>query len=447
MGRGKRRGLPLLVTVVAWLLVGAISPGMTVAGAALVLLLISAAVAVHVVVHEAAHALAGVAVGLGVPEVQLGGGSSLLRLRVGSTVVKVGGFHAGATRLEPRSSRLVRTRLAVTSAAGPLSNLALAAAVHWLVDPPAGLAAAFARDLVGAGVILGVLNLAPLTVSVAGGRVSSDGAAVLALLRRGRDTGDQLVAAGRLHAAHRQHLAGETLATGPEAMPTGRADPVVWGMEGTRRILTGEYDEAVALLREALAMPQADDTRALTANNLAWALLLARPAGWLEEADHASADAISLEPGMAETMGTRGCVLVHRGEFDEARPLLQGAVQAEAARKDLLVLYRHLFRAEHGLGNLYGARAALLALLDHGAGPEEIASARALLQPWEVDNALANLVGGDGLIRWPDDRGTGAHARHIEEIRSALATFVEDARDDPRGQALRLALGQAGPAS
>jgi tetratricopeptide (TPR) repeat protein len=366
---------------------------------------------------------------------------------VGSTTVKVGGFHSGLTHLEPRSTGLLRTRLAVSFAAGPLSNLALAAAAYWLVDPPQGPAGSFTGCVIGVGVVLGVVNLAPLKVSSAGGPLRTDGAALLSLLRVDRVAGEQIVAASRLGTAHRQHLAGETLAAGAEERPVDRTDPVILGIEGTRRILTKDYDEAVALLREAASMPHQDDVRALTLNNLAWVLLLARPDGWLEEADRASADAISLKPWMEAMMGTRGCVLVHRGDLADARQLLQRAVQADAARHDRIILCRHLFRAEHGLGNLYGARAALLALVDNGAEPEEIESARALLRPWEADNALANLVGADGLICWPDTPDGGVQARHVEEIRSALTTFVEDASDDPRGEAVRLALGGQGAAS
>jgi tetratricopeptide (TPR) repeat protein len=437
----------VVIMLVPWILLAAIDPVTTMTDVALILLLIAGALAVHVVAHEAAHALAALAVGMGVPEVELGGGPTLLRLRVGSTTVKVGGFHSGLTHLEPRSTGLLRTRLAVSFAAGPLSNLALAAAAYWLVDPTPGPAESFTRFFIGAGVVLGVVNLAPLKVSSAGGTVRTDGAALLLLLRVDRDAREQIVAASRLGTAHRQHLAGETLVAGPDERPVDRSDPVILGIEGTRRILTKDYDEAVALLREAASMPHQDDVRALTLNNLAWVLLLARPDGWLEEADRASADAISLKPWMEAMMGTRGCVLVHRGDLADARQLLQRAVQADAARHDRIILCRHLFRAEHGLGNLYGARAALLALVDNGAEPEEIESARALLRPWEADNALANLVGADGLIRWPDTPDGGVQARHVEEIRSALTTFVEDASDDPRGEAVRLALGGQGAAS
>jgi Flp pilus assembly protein TadD len=73
---------------------------------------------------------------------------------------------------------------------------------------------------------------------------------------------------------HRQYVAGGTVAPAPEADPVDRTDPVILGIEGTRRIFTGEYAEAVTLLREAVAMPHDDDVRALSLNNLAWALLL-----------------------------------------------------------------------------------------------------------------------------------------------------------------------------
>jgi tetratricopeptide (TPR) repeat protein len=440
-GHGGNAVIYVLIVIIAWILFGALYPGASIAGAALALLMIAGAFAVHVVVHEAAHALAGLAMGMEVPEVELGDGQALVRLRLGSTVVNVGGLHSGTTRLEPRSSRLLRTRLALACVAGPLGNFALAATAHWLVDPPSAAAEWFTRFVIGAGMVLGVLSLAPMRVSFPSETVQSDGAALLALLRAGRDAGDQIVAASRLDASRRRHLTGEGPPS-PDEPPVDSTDPVVLAIEGTRRILTGEYEKAVALLREALLAPLPDDARALPLNNLAWALLVAQPYGWLDEADRASAGAISIKPWMEAMMGTRGCILAHRGDLEEARRLLRRAVQGDAARGDQVILYRHLFRAEHGLGNLYGARAALLALVDHGAKPEEVELARAQLRPWEVDNALANLVGADGLIHWPDPREGDAQARHIKEMRRALMTFTEEACDDPRRDAVRLGLGE-----
>ena len=444
----ERRGRSLLTYLafmtLPWMLVAALDPVMTLTDAALVLLLVTGAFAVHVIAHEAAHALAGLAVGMGVPEVELGEGPTLLRLRVGSTTVKVGGFHSGATHLQARSSGLLRTRLAVTSAAGPLSNLVLAAAAYWLLDSPTGAAGSFTRFLIIAGVLVGVVNLAPMKFSKAGRTAQTDGAALLSLLRFAPDTGEQIVAASRLDTAHRQYLTGETVAAVPDEPPVNRADPVLLGIEGTRRILTREYDEAVDLLRLAASMPHQD--RALSLSNLAWALLWARPDGWLAEADRASAEAISLKPWMEPVMITRGCVLAERGELAEARSLLHRADPADAARHDRIFVRHHLFRAEHGLGNLYGARAALLALVADGAEPDDVEAARAVLRPLEVDNALTNLVGADGVIRWPDAGAGGpqarAQARHMDEMRQALTTFVDEACDDPRQEAVRRALGR-----
>lgn len=446
-GRARSSLITIAVFVLPMSLVAAISPLMTMADAATSILLFGCAIAVHVVVHEAAHALTALAVGMRAPEVELGDGRALLTLRLGSTTVKVGGFHAGLTHLEPRSSGLLRTRLAVSLAAGPLSNLALSAAVHWLFDPTGGAVHLFTQYVVVGGVVLGILNLVPMKGSAAGRAAQTDGAMLLSLLRAGHDRSEQIVAASRLDAAHRRYLAGEPVATDPEERPVQSSDPVVLGIEGTRRLLAREYDRAVALLRQAASIPHDDDTRALTLNNLAWALVKSRPAGWLEEADTASAEALALKPWHHAMRSTRGCVLVHLGDLAGARELLQEVAAEEATRDDRVVLHLHLFRAEHGLladggpGNLYGVRAALLALIDDGADAGEIESARALMRPLEVDNALASLVGRDGLISWPDTRAGGEQARHVQEMQRALTTFLDDAPDDPRHQAVRLALG------
>jgi hypothetical protein len=442
-GRGRRAMIFLAVFVPPCVLIAAVDPVMTMTDVAVIFLLVSGALALHVVMHEAAHTLVALAVGMGVPQVRLGEGPLLVRLRLGRTTVELRGFHAGATHLEPSGQRLLRVRLALVTAAGPLANLALAAAAFWLVDPPSGAAETFTSSVAAIGLFLGLLNLAPLKLPSGQGILQSDGWSLLALLRADRDTSNQILATSRLQAAHRQHLAGGAPATSDDR-PVDCADPVTLGLEGTRRILTREYDDAVALLREAASLPQKDHPRALSLNNLAWALLLAQPDGWLDEADRASADSIAIKPWMEAMMSTRGCVLVHRGELTEARDLLRRAVQPDAARHDLVVLHSHLLRAEHGLGNLYGARASLLALIDNGAEPDEVESARALLRPAEVDNALTNLVAADGRVSWPDAGPRGTQAQHLREMRHALEAFLDEAGEDPRREAVRTALGVPG---
>lgn len=264
-------------------------------------LLIAGALAIHLVVHEAAHALAALALGMGVAEMELGGASRPLQLRLGSTTIRVGGFHSGITRLDPRSSKHLRARLALTALAGPMSNVALAGAVYLLVNPPLWSRESFASLLVAGGLLIGVLNLIPFRLPFERRDAHTDGAVVLSLMRADSSIDKQLVALGGLTVAHRRHLAGETVTDDGRREPVDHSDPVVLGMEGTRRILTGDFDEAIALLREAAAMPQPDDNRALTLSNLAWVLLLAQPDGWLDEADHASAQAIALLPHLSRS--------------------------------------------------------------------------------------------------------------------------------------------------
>jgi tetratricopeptide (TPR) repeat protein len=428
-------------SVVLALVLAALDPKETVMSQALDLLLILTALVLHLVVHEAAHALTALATRMGVPEVELGSGPPLLRFRLGATTVKIGGFHSGATHLEPQSTRLLPARLALVTAAGPLSNLGLAAAAYLLLEPSLREPASFGNGLVVSGVMLGLFNLLPLRVRTPSGTVETDGRVLVSLLRAGPEVGEQLVAAGRLSAVQRRHVDGE------EVPPEGRlgavdsTDPVILGIEGTRRIFTGEHDEAVALLRRAVAGRQEEEAKANSLNNLAWALVLSRPEGWLEEADRASAEAIALRPRSEAMMSTRGCVLVDLGDLETARPLLQAALQGEVARQDQILLHSHLLRAEHGLGNLYGAREALLAMIDLDAAPDVVATHRQLLRTAEVDNALSNLVGADGLIRWPRPEEARGLARHVEEMRSALLAFVSDDLEDHRKEPVRLALG------
>src|SRR5690606_28985183 len=95
------------VVIGMMLLVAVLSPEVTVIGQVGSLVLVVAAVVLHLVVHEAAHATTALAMRMGVPEVEIGDGPALFRFRIGSTTVKVGGFHAGATLLEPESATLL----------------------------------------------------------------------------------------------------------------------------------------------------------------------------------------------------------------------------------------------------------------------------------------------------------------------------------------------------
>lgn len=85
--------LGLLIALL--LLIGWLAPNQTVVGVVLDLLVITAALMVHVVLHEAAHALSALALGMRVPEVALGDGRSGVKLRLGGTTLLVGAMHTG----------------------------------------------------------------------------------------------------------------------------------------------------------------------------------------------------------------------------------------------------------------------------------------------------------------------------------------------------------------
>lgn len=440
------RSTLVLVASMAFLtaVLAGIDPRRSWADFALLPLLFLAALALHVVLHEAAHALVALAVGMGVPQVRLGDGPLLLRLRIRGTTIELRGFHSGATFLEPDGVRWLQSRLALVTAAGPVTNLCLAALAFWVIAPRAGAPELFRTDLYVTGVFLGMLNLAPFRLRSAGGLVHSDGWSLLSLLGSRRTTNDQIVATARLQAAGRRHLEGGQIdAAGDASAALASDDPLVLGLEGTRRIFTRELDEAITLLRRASELPQEEGQLGLTLNNLAWALVLAQPPDWLDEADRASARAIGIHPWQEATMNTRGCVLVHLGEHAEARDLLRRAIDADASSSDRVVQHRHLLEAEHGLGNLFGARSSLLGLVDHGADEVTVDRARALLRPVEVDNALANLLDGTGRIAWPGPREKGAEVRHLREVRRTLSDFLDEEGEDPRREVVRIALGAA----
>ncbi|TYT26510.1 hypothetical protein FZO89_09705 [Luteimonas viscosa] len=141
----------------------------------------------HIVLHEAGHALCGLARGMrpiafGIGPLRWDRGGSGWRFRHGSRVAGISGFAA----LLPVGDRgLSRTDQALYLLGGPLANLATAAFALALL-PLAGegrVLASFLLGTAGSALLLGLANLAPFRSQ--GWR--SDGRGLLDLLRRSPD--------------------------------------------------------------------------------------------------------------------------------------------------------------------------------------------------------------------------------------------------------------------
>jgi tetratricopeptide (TPR) repeat protein len=109
-------------------------------------------------------------------------------------------------------------------------------------------------------------------------------------------------------------------------------EPTLLFLMGTYQVRLGEYRPGRDLLHSLLTRADLNPSaRALILNNIAWADLMLGDGGPLGEADAFSAEAWTALPWMPALCGTRGAVLVERGELDEGIRLLRTALEKNAS--------------------------------------------------------------------------------------------------------------------
>jgi tetratricopeptide (TPR) repeat protein len=302
-------------------------------------------------VHEAAHALVGRAVGLGIIDVSVGYGPVVWSGWIGSTSVEIRRIPlTGAVWIAAPSLRWLRARLMVASAAGPLSNAALVAASVWLLfltgsawltsrgmphwtDPSCCPVPALAFAVVNA--FLFVKNALPIPRQKDPLEESSDGWKVLEAPFRDQSSLAPLVST---YAAWKVPLlllqgerirAGLLLADAENVHPGTRA--LRWA-RGQYWLSMAAWSTAAEELRGMLDAQHPDPTPGI-ANDLAWADVMQDDPALLEEADRLSALAFDRrEPGDRLVHRTRGAVLLARGRLEEAQELLTFAFENDPKR-------------------------------------------------------------------------------------------------------------------
>jgi Flp pilus assembly protein TadD len=296
------------------------------------------ALIVSTVVHEAAHALVGRALGFGVMSVSLGRGRAVWARKVGATqiVLQVVPF-TGATRVVAASTRWLRLRLMLLYAAGPASNLLLLAACIPLLSERDTLDALVVRPapvlaLALANGMLALFNLIPHPPRVRRGvrSLGSDGWNVLAAPFRREASLVPLVIAHAVWESSRLIASGgklsEASALVEQALKRDPASPIARIAHADLLVAMGRWPEAVvwlrSLLTDAAVRTKAPDAVPLLANNLAWAAFMQDDPSLLEEAEVRSKEALAAAPDLPSAHGTRGAVLLAQGALDEAEERL-----------------------------------------------------------------------------------------------------------------------------
>jgi hypothetical protein len=299
-----------------------------------------ASMTLGVIVHEAAHALVAHGVGLGLMAVMVGGGRTIWQTSLGGTQLAIQALpFSGKTLFGARSLRWLRTRMMVTVAAGPLSNLVLLLialvwlsgheSLTWLARRPAPV---LAFAIVNGGFLaLSILPFPPYThagVQSPG----SDGWNLLTIPFRREAQLLPLIDAYTNWAALRLVTSGrsaEAMAKVEEALRQSPRSTVLRVGYADMLVHSQRWPEAVERLRPLIDDDEVRKTlplmRPILANNLAWALFMMDDPALLAEADRMSKEALAAASDNPAMHGTRGAVLVALGHIDEAEARLRVA--------------------------------------------------------------------------------------------------------------------------
>lgn len=298
---------------------------------------------ISVLLHELGHAMGAAAAGLRPFVVIAGGGRSLFLRDVAGVTVDLGMLPGnGLTmmagrRLEP----WIKWRLLVAYASGPTVSAALLAAAlfgfpeQWrsfLSSSDRWIGPASA--LILANGLLLLTSLVPLPQRNDAGSLRNDITQILALPWLKPEALERIVKSARSASMTRLFQLRRYEAAFDEGRRRLIEDPNAWEVRlhlADMLIFSRRYAEAVpeyaALLDEpalsAKGVPSL--VAAFVANNHAWANYMQGGHEALDAADRSSFKAITLAPDNPYVLGTRGAVLVAKGEIDEGRKLLERA--------------------------------------------------------------------------------------------------------------------------
>jgi hypothetical protein len=304
---------------------------------------------VSIALHEAGHALVALAVGLRVPRVEIGLGRRVGRFRWQRVAILLNAFPSiGKTYVgaDEGGRRGLRARLWLTIAAGPLVTAGiLALALAWpkrlplevVTFPIVQVAGRFAgRELLAfANLWMLALNLLPFPFIRAAGLFYNDGALLLALpFRSDRMLREVLVAAAVLEAEDKREHGDFDGAEKQLEEALGRV-PGSWSIRSSLAVVflsRRKYADARVIFEELMREePPSRSMRLVIENNLAWTYFLMRSEELKSEADRLAAGVHKKLRRAGWAMGTRGAVLLWKGELLDAKILLERAYGTNSA--------------------------------------------------------------------------------------------------------------------
>ncbi len=304
--------LPQQTFMYAWLVAVALSPLIT-------------------LLHETGHLLVARMAGFSVRSISLGSGRVLLNRRLGSMRLIVHAMPVGGlTHYDPKDSPTVARREALVCAAGPVTDLVVAAGALALATHGHPLAIGVAWYCA----LSVVLNLWPRSrMLIAGDFHANDGWRIIRSLK---GEVSPAITLRRAEALRRDGHLEESLALiAALAENTGISDAVKRNLTAVWLISIGRFEEARALCIADLVQSGGGFTpqqRAYILNNAAYSGVLARNPAHLMEDRAAAVEALQLIPDNHSLKNTLGLCLILTGDLEDGRAWCQQAMAQVGTR-------------------------------------------------------------------------------------------------------------------
>jgi hypothetical protein len=294
--------------------------------------------------HELGHALAARACGMHVFHVSVGVGRKLFQWRILGVLVDFRAIpYGGVTMALTAERKWIRTREFIYAFAGPFANLLVALLIlalgGWdrITDFRPHEKLSPWTLFFAANMLVFVTNLIPRSFPSAAGQMLSDGVHILrAFLMKPAHFDPMRTAYYVAHVAAARaccdmHAAARWTEQGLKEYPTERTLRLQHALDDVEAL---KFTSARGTLRELLQDCDQDDIefRAVLLNEIALADALIGTAELLHEADDYSQDAFKLLPWSSAIKGTRGAVLVQRGDMERGITLLQFALNQTEER-------------------------------------------------------------------------------------------------------------------
>lgn len=295
---------------------------------------------IGLLLHETAHALAAMAVGLRVWRIELGVGKRWASFSLGGIRVHLRRLPTlGFVVVEPTTGPRSATRMGLVIAAGPAMNLLLALSVGLAAADAnlRGVAEVWRVALAGfavAQLVIFLVNLWPRSFAEGSLRLETDGKQLWYLLRdSGLSHRTSSPFKSHLIAVHERIYRGqdeEALSLIESNPAMAEQHPALTINKTVVLIRLGRFGEAFEAGRGLLHDDSLEDAaRPIALNNTAWAGLLDGRQEALDQLTGHIDQAMQTLPGHVALLGTRGGCAMAAGQTDLGRRLIQQSMELD----------------------------------------------------------------------------------------------------------------------